>query len=85
MHLFDSEYKREMLKLIRAGTEETRADVIAVRNLLGSSEMRQRATQTDVASIKTGVRTVTSELVRFNILLEDLNDHFAAARELHWD
>lgn len=71
--------------IVRAENADMRQDIIEIKDIVGSQSMRLNHMRTQVGQLIDTVRYQAAETHRLDILLEDLNDRFATARELRWD
>lgn len=80
--------REEVRPIIREETADMRQDIAELKELkgmIGAQGMQLGALQADMTYLKGAIRHQANETHRLDVLLEDLNDRFAAARELRWD
>lgn len=77
--------REEVAATLHEAVQPLREDIAAIKNILGVHGMQLQSLQSEVGAIKTSVRSQSQGMHRLDVLLEDLNDRFAAARELRWD
>lgn len=78
----------EVRPIIREETADMRQDIAELKELkgmIGAQGVQLGALQADVTYLKGAIRHQVNETHRLDVLLEDLNDRFVAARELRWD
>lgn len=73
--------QEEVRAIVKEETADMRADVKLIKEVQGSQGLLIRAAQTDLNSLKTSYRKQAQETHRLGVLLEDLDDRFAAAAE----
>lgn len=71
----------EVRPIIREETQEMRQDLAELTTIAGSHDMRLSSIGADIGSIKHSIRQQSHDIYRLDILLEDLNDRFAANGE----
>ncbi|MDB5169748.1 MAG: hypothetical protein JWN82_144 [Candidatus Saccharibacteria bacterium] len=76
---------KQVRPLIREETQDMRNGIAELKNMVGTQGMQLSNLQADMGTMKSTMRYQVSETHRLDVLLEDLNDRFAAARELRWD
>ena len=86
MHeVIQAEVPQMVRGIVREETADMRQDITDTKDLVGTHGMRLSHMQTQVGHLVDAVRYQAAETHRLDILLEDLNDRFATARELRWD
>lgn len=77
--------REEVRPIIREETQDMRGDITQLKDMIGAQGMQLSSVQSDISVIKNTLRYHGSEMHRLDVLLDDMNDRFSAARELRWD
>lgn len=73
--------RTEMRSVLSDELKKVRANLQIVKEVQGAQDMRLKALQTDVGSLKKAVRNHSKEIHKVGVLLEDLDYRFTAGLE----
>jgi hypothetical protein len=77
--------REEVRPIIREETQDIRDDLQEVKVVLGTHSLQLKSLQAGMNIANNTLRGHSQEIHRLDVLLEDLQERLAIARELRWD